>query len=140
MTGTAGGDMLELVLDSASPADLDAARLRVLDHLGRDPDLAADARRVYGVELVLEEWLTNAFHHGGARQVRLCVSHEASGLLLQFDDDGTPFDATAQAPAARPASLDDAEPGGLGLLLMQRYARRWQHMREGGCNVMRVWL
>lgn len=132
--------MLHLVLDTGL-AGLDPARLRVLEHLGREPGFSDDARRVYAVELVLEEWLANAFRHGGARQVRLSAGRDGdAGLLLQFEDDGTPFDATAHAPAARPASLDEAEPGGLGLLLIRRCARRWQHAREHGRNVMRVWL
>lgn len=133
-------DALELTLD-ADPRAHDRARQRVLDHLGREPGFSASARSVYAVELVLEEWLTNAFRHGGARQVQLRAGRDgAAGLLLQFEDDGTPFDATAQVLAERPASLDEAEPGGLGLLLIQRYASRWQHSREAGRNVMRVWI
>lgn len=133
-------DALELTLD-ADPHAHDAARRRVLEHLGREPGFSASARSVYAVELVLEEWLTNAFRHGGARQVRLRAGRDGgAGVLLQFEDDGTPFDATTRPQAERPASLDEAEPGGLGLLLIQRYASRWQHSREHERNVMRVWI
>lgn len=133
-------DALELTLDADLRAH-DSARQRVLEHLGREPGFSTSARSVYAVELVLEEWLTNAFRHGGARQVQLRAGRDGeAGVLLQFADDGTPFDATRHPLAARPASLDEAEPGGLGLLLIQRYASRWQHSREDGRNVMRVWI
>lgn len=131
-----------LEVTDPSPHALEQLRQDVLAQLAPWPGLDADARRRYALELVLEEWLTNAFRHGAATWQRLRVeaAPDGQGLLLEFVDDGRPFDPTRQHAAPRPASLDEAEPGGLGLLLIGRHVRRWEHDRQGPHNRLRAWL
>jgi signal transduction histidine kinase len=56
---------------------------------------------------ILQETLTNAHRHGRARSVRVHVSEDASGVILDVRDDGVGFDAAATsrprpgAPLAR---------------------------------------
>jgi anti-sigma regulatory factor (Ser/Thr protein kinase) len=133
----AGPAALELRVQ-ATPGSIDETRRRVLDHLRAAPGIDLGQRTVYAVELVLEEWLTNVFRHGGRPRVELQVTADVTGVVMRFADDGPAFDPTAHAQPARPASLDEAEPGGLGLLLIERYASRWSHVREHGRNVLSV--
>lgn len=131
-------EALELRIEPGA-APMDSARLQVLTYLGRRPSLARQRRTIYAVELVLEEWLSNAFRHGGATQVGLQVSVDAEGdVRLRFEHEGPAFDPTALEPAPRPRDLDTAEPGGLGLLLIRQYASGWRYSREGARNLMEI--
>lgn len=128
---------LQLSLDG-SPAALESARRQLLEHLGPIGRSAENRRAVYAMELVLEEWVSNAFRHGGSRQVTLSAALEQAQLTLQFVDDGVAFDPRVRPEPALPSDLDHAQPGGLGLLLIQRYASACEYRREAGRNVLRV--
>ncbi len=131
------GPALELLVD-ADLQSLERTRLRVLAHLSQVPGFSQSIAIVYAVELVLEEWLTNVFKHGTRSPVGLRVAVRRDVITLRFDDDGPPFDPTGHRQAPRPASLDEAVPGGLGLFLIQHYARSCRYAREEGRNVMTV--
>ncbi len=101
-------------------------------------------RVAFKLDLVLEEMLMNRIEHAfapgecGRTQVRLTVQPDA--VVLEFEDDGVPFDPL-QAPApAAPASLQDARVGGLGLLLTRKAARECRYERRAGRNVFTVVL
>ncbi len=128
---------LDLVVE-ADLGSLENARLRLLAHFGECPGLAGRPRTLYALELVLEEWLTNVFRHGTKAPVLLRVALDEEGLSLRFEDDGPAFDPTDRPHATRPASLEEAQPGGLGLFLIQHYARSWRYAREGQRNVMLI--
>jgi anti-sigma regulatory factor (Ser/Thr protein kinase) len=98
----------------------------------------AGARMLYATELVLEEWLTNVFRHGHASRVRLTAAAADDELELRFEDDGQAFDPAARPEPGRPRSLEDLQPGGLGLMLIRRFSRSWHHAREDGHNLMVV--
>jgi hypothetical protein len=55
-------------------------------------------------------------------------------VTLSIADSGSPFDPTSAAPKARAASLADATPGGLGLVMMRENANRLVYRRSGGRN------
>lgn len=116
---------------------LEAARRQVVGHLA-EAGVCADRATVYAVELVLEEWLTNVFRHGGGTEVTVEVACDGRKVGLRFADDGIAFDPTRTPEREAPATLDEAEPGGLGLLLIRRYSRGWRYAREAGRNVMQV--
>ena len=87
------------------------------------------APRIVGrAELLLEELVTNVINHGGLAAPAEAVLHlealaEPGGACrLTFEDPGQPFDAAAATPHGLPARLEDAQPGGLGLVLLQRMA------------------
>ena len=61
--------------------------------------------------------------------------------VLVFEDAGRPFDPTAGDLKERPLSLADAEPGGLGLVLMRRMTRELAYERTPeGRNRLRMVL
>ena len=109
------GALLRLTLANER-AMLESARLAVVDFLtGR----RLSARTVFGVELILEEVLTNmikyAFSDGARHMIDVSVQIDPDQVVMQFEDGGLAFDPLrATAPATPPTSLDNVVPGGLG--------------------------
>lgn len=101
-----------------------------------------DARAVYGCELVLDEWLANIQRHGGAQAqqqpVLITLALQPDAVTLVFEDSAPGFDPVAAAPLQPAASLEEAKPGGLGLRLIRRTVRHWQHERLDEGNRLTV--
>lgn len=113
------------------------ARRQAVEYLARW-GACADRATVYAFELVLEEWLTNVFRHGGGTSVTVELECDGQRMRLRFVDDGRAFNPTEAPERVVPQDLDEAEPGGLGLFLIRRYSRNWSYSREAGLNVMQV--
>ena len=118
---------------------LDQTRTQVLDWLER---YAPSPKLVFSVELILEETLMNVIWHAhkdrAEHLIRLEMAVDAADVVMRFEDDGVPFDPL-QAPApVAPASIDDAVPGGLGLLLVRKCARDVAYERLDGINRLTV--
>ena len=94
------------------------------------------------LDLCLNEVVANCVTHGGpdvmqaplGLQLSLAASHAQTLVTLSVADSGSPFDPTSAAPKARAASLADATPGGLGLVMMRENANRLVYRRSGGRN------
>ena len=94
------------------------------------------------LDLCLNEVVANCGTHGGpdvmqaplGLQLSLAASHAQTLVTLSVADSGSPFDPTSAAPKARAASLADATPGGLGLVMMRENANRLVYRRSGGRN------
>lgn len=125
-----------------SRAAVEPARQAIERHLA---PLELSARDQYRLDLVLEEILMNAVMHafGDSPQghvVEVSVEAGADRIVLGFEDDGVAFDPT-RAPARAPATaLDSAEPGGLGVPMLRRFADDLAYRREGGRNHLTVTL
>ncbi len=98
----------------------------------------------YGIELVLEEILTNEAKYAYARgagpgpagTVDLELEEVRGALLLRFRDEGAPFDPLSVPPP--PPALQRERPGGLGISLVRSVAREVRYRREGTSNVLEV--
>lgn len=120
-------DALETALDR-----LDA----FLDERGATPRLA------YRVRLVTEELVTNTIKYGYDDT----VEHRIDLLLslgpparLRIEDDGHPFDPTAQTLAvAVDAPLDERPIGGLGLYMVRAETTALSYQRCDGLNRLEV--
>jgi len=94
------------------------------------------------LDLCLNEVVANCVTHGGPEvkqaplglQLSLAASHDQTLVTLSVADSGSPFDPTSASPRARAASLADATPGGLGLVMMRDNASRLVYRRSGGRN------
>ena len=95
---------------------------------------------VYGVELVLEEVLSNvakyAYAPGSRGFVELDVENWEGTVLLRFADSGPPFDPLSVPPP--PPILSRERPGGLGISLVRSIASAVRYRREGDRNVLEV--
>ena len=96
------------------------------------------------IELVIEEAVMNVLRHAfdepAGQVVRLRAWVDAGVLSLQFEDTGRPFDPTAAALPMPAESIEQARPGGLGILLMRKRARSMSHSRAEGRNVLTITL
>jgi serine/threonine-protein kinase RsbW len=122
-------------------ADLAMAQQRLQAFLSSQ---AVTARALYACELVLEECLANLFEHaqpavpGQGVQGEVHVELAGDEIVMRFRDDASAFDPTARAAPTLPTSLDDARPGGLGLMLVRRWSRRLQYTRGADGNLLTV--
>jgi anti-sigma regulatory factor (Ser/Thr protein kinase) len=102
----------------------------------------APAEPVDRLDLCLNEILANILEHGAdaARDPSIDLHIQVSGdsdagqALLRVSDGGVPFDPTRAGLKPRPDTLDDAEPGGLGLMLIAGNADTLAYRHEDGQN------
>ena len=105
-------------------------------------ELGAAAR--YNVELVFEEIVANIVNYGAvpgrALQVRVTLQSLATLIVLTFEDNGITFDPCQHTEVPMPAnSLEEAQLGGLGLMLVRRAASTLHYERTAdGANRLTV--
>lgn len=93
-------------------------------------DAASTTSNVVDAELVASELVTNAWVHGhgtGAITMTVTLADDVVRVEVCSDSDGVPHHA--------PRS--DESPDGRGLLLIERLARDWGHVRRG--STLCVW-
>ncbi|MEI9981876.1 MAG: ATP-binding protein [Aliidongia sp.] len=88
------------------------------------------AKLAFAIELCLDEVVTNIALHGGAAagKISIEIDQDAGSVTARIEDVGAAFDPTTGARAV-PTSLDEAEIGGLGLVLVQHYASELRYER-----------
>lgn len=99
---------------------------------------------VFGLQICLEELLTNIVRHGGAKSsgdlsgivmppvnVEITIKTSAQGVGMTIEDDGKLFDVV-NAPAHRiDQPLDELQPGGLGIQLIKNFASTIAYEQAG---------
>jgi anti-sigma regulatory factor (Ser/Thr protein kinase) len=94
------------------------------------------------VELVLEEVVMNIIMHGtpklGPMRIVLDAAASPDACHLTIIDNCLGFDPTTATPRPDGASLDQVAPGGLGLVLLHRYARGLSHAQVPIGNLLRL--
>jgi anti-sigma regulatory factor (Ser/Thr protein kinase) len=94
-----------------------------------DQQALADAAR-FNVQLAFEEIGVNIVRHGRpTADVELRVAFAPQEVVLTFEDDGIPFDPIQRADPVLPSSLDEAQVGGLGVMLTKQLASRMHYER-----------
>jgi len=92
----------------------------------------------FACRLTLEELVINAINHGGQsktdRWVAVSMFERADSLAVVVEDPGRPFDPTQRSSPDLNASLDDREPGGLGVMLIKNLVHSLQYRRLDGVN------
>jgi anti-sigma regulatory factor (Ser/Thr protein kinase) len=99
---------------------------------------AADIDRL---DLCLHEALANIIDHGGLAadaSVRLLLNLQPGAATLTLVDGGRPFDATLAAAPARPTTLEQTLPGGLGVVMIRAQADLLNYEYRDGCNRLGV--
>ena len=96
--------------------------------------LGLDDDAKFAINLCLEELFLNAVQHGRANRATISVCAEPDGVIVEFADDGEPFDPT-RVPAKRiNGRTADFEIGGYGAGLMRKFSRRMSYRRAEGMN------
>ncbi|WP_048438751.1 ATP-binding protein [Caenimonas sp. SL110] len=118
-----------------------AVREAVLQFLNRS---GVDSATVFKVELILEETFVNlawhAFDDDLEHEVEIGIELDGSQLVIVISDDGVAFDPTQAPEPARPTSLHDAVPGGLGLILVRKFAQSVTYERRDARNRLTICL
>jgi anti-sigma regulatory factor (Ser/Thr protein kinase) len=130
----------QLLLTLANDRDaFDATRQAVLDFLAPH---APSEQALFNIELILEESLMNVIWHAFSDQaehrIDLLVQVDPQQIVLRFEDDGIAFDPLQASEPVLPTSLDDAVPGGLGLMLVRKFAKSVAYERSGGRNSLTI--
>ena len=132
MTFTSTSLLIPLTADIGG---LEIARLQARQFLENN---AVDEHALAAVELVLEEAITNTLRYGydgsGLREIQIDLQVDLDEVQVQLVDDAMPFDPLEVDAQLLPDSLDDAQVGGLGLLMIRNTASRMSYERREGRN------
>jgi serine/threonine-protein kinase RsbW len=108
--------------------------LQQLERLGWDPN----SRDYFGVQMALEESMSNAIRHGNCcdEKKRVVVECKASPerFWLRVTDEGPGFKPEAVPDCTADENLEC--PGGRGLALIQAYMSRVEYNTCGNCVTM----
>lgn len=126
-----------LIPMTADIGGLEIARLQARQFLENN---AVDEHTVAGVELIIEEAVTNTLRYGyevtdaEEHQVELDLQIEPHEVRILIVDDAKPFDPMDADALLLPETLEDAQVGGLGLLMIRNTASRLSYERIEGRN------
>jgi anti-sigma regulatory factor (Ser/Thr protein kinase) len=108
--------------------------------------LGVPAAQCHRLDMCLDEVLANIVSHGGPTaldgdvlltlQTQTEEGQRVANLLVS--DLGMPFNPLLAPEKPLALSLDDAEPGGLGLVMMKRYADALGYRHVQGRNELSV--
>ena len=125
------------------PAELDQLPV-FLDHVRQTAQVAglAEAQGTR-LELAVEEALVNVFDYAYAKQpnpgtVTCRVGVEADGLTVEIVDEGPPFDPLARPDPDTALTLEQRQPGGLGIFMIRQLTDEVSYRREEDRNVLTI--
>ena len=90
------------------------------------------------LRLAVEEAVVNIINYGQATTISLQAKSEDNQLLLTIDDDGLPFDPTADSPTDLSVPADQRPPGGLGIIFLHEMTDGLSYQRTDGHNVLTI--
>ncbi len=106
--------------------------------LGRLTQLGWSDRELFGVQMALEESLTNAIRHGNkldeSKQVALECKISPERFWLRVQDEGPGFIPANVPDCTHQKNLEAY--GGRGLLLIQAYMTNVKYNKTGNCVTM----
>lgn len=139
---------------STEPSAAQLSSLRLPAELGQLPvflDHVRQTTQITGLaeaqgtrlELAVEEALVNVFNYAYARQpnpgaVTCRVGVEADGLTVEIVDEGPPFDPLARPDPDTALTLEQRQPGGLGIFMIRQLTDEVSYRREEDRNVLTI--
>lgn len=124
-----------LIPMTADIAGLEIARQQARQFLLNN---AVDEHALAAVELVLEEAVTNVVRYGYDNPVghiiEIDLQVDLDEVQILIVDDGRPFDPLDSGGLLLPDSLEDAQVGGLGLLMIRNTANTMSYERRDEQN------
>jgi serine/threonine-protein kinase RsbW len=100
--------------------------------------------QLFRLELVTEEILVNIIQHayqnqGGPIQIAAGFQPDRS-FLLEIRDAGPEFNPLLPAEPKLETSLDERDPGGMGIFLARSFFRKFFYRREMDKNILALWI
>jgi serine/threonine-protein kinase RsbW len=130
------GEQAQRLVLERELAELDRLAAWIQDiekRVGLVPDVA------FAVELCLEEAVANIIMYGDADStgtISVTVEQTSPGLMARIEDDGRQFDPTTVRIPVPVYSLENAEPGDLGVHLIRTFASGMRYERNSGVNTL----
>ncbi|MBK9441903.1 MAG: ATP-binding protein [Comamonadaceae bacterium] len=134
---------LRRIADLSIDADGSSTRLASQWLAKSASDFEVPVSELDRLDLCLNEVLANIISHGLGSEAKplvhvvLQVEHDDDGTsvaTVTVSDAGPAFDITLAGDHCRPASLADAQPGGLGLLMIRSFSDDLRYRYSGGQN------
>ena len=97
-----------------------------------------DERETKRLRLAVEEAVANIINHGLATTIKLQVKTADDQLVLTIDDDGQPFDPTADSTTDFSVPADERPPGGLGIMFLHKMTDGLEYQRIDGHNILKI--
>jgi serine/threonine-protein kinase RsbW len=104
--------------------------------------LGLPAELLFKFDLCANEAVANiisyAFLDDDLHEIFLRLSLIGSLASLEIEDDGIPFNPLDAPEHVQPASLEEAQLGGLGIKLIRRHMDQCNYVRRNGRNVLKM--
>ena len=97
-----------------------------------------EGREAKRLRLAVEEAVANIINHGLATTIKLQAKADERELMLTIDDDGQPFDPTAESSTDFSVPADKRPPGGLGIMLLHQMTDGLEYQRFDGHNILKI--
>ena len=107
-----------------------------VDHILEQAQMPMKA--VSQIDVAVEEIYVNIAHYSGASIAVLSCDLQEDRVVLQFCDDGKPFDPTKRADPDINLPADEREIGGLGIFMVKKMMDEVSYEYLNGRNVLTV--
>jgi len=92
------------------------------------------------INLILEELFTNvvnySFNDDKEHDIDLSLSCDEKSLIIRMEDDGKPFDFTAEAAPDTKCAIEKRCIGGLGIHFIKHFIDDCKYYRKKGKNIV----
>lgn len=89
------------------------------------------------VNLVIEEIFVNIVNYSNAEYIIVNLEYD-NDLMIEFIDNGIEFNPTSQKSPKKPDNIEEAQVGGLGILLAKSFADELIYAYENGENHLKI--
>ena len=107
-----------------------------------------EGREAKRLRLAVEEAVANIINHGQATTIKLQaktgdrsalpLGSSKNQLVLTIDDDGEPFDPTADSSTDFSLPADERPPGGLGIMFLHEMTDGLEYQHLDGHNILKI--
>ena len=90
------------------------------------------------VQVALDEIYSNILRYSGASESRVSVALGDDCVMLDFEDNGRPYDPTAAADPDVTLSAEEREIGGLGIFMVKKSTRSMEYAYADNKNKLKL--
>ena len=92
----------------------------------------------FQINLIVEETFVNIVNYSKTEFITVNVDYENKSLTLEFIDNGIEFNPLLEENPTAPTNIDEAQIGGLGILLTKEMADELYYHYENGENHLKI--
>ena len=100
-----------------------------------------DQKRIYEIELAVEETLVNIFNYAYPEtpgDIEINCKLENGRFIIEIIDSGIPFDMTSLTDPDLTADVEERKIGGLGIFLVKKMVDEVRYRREKDRNILNL--